>query len=463
MPGQGAAVTHFTKPFSISLGSKPKTLALPKVNEKRPYSAIAADDSEGENDGVEGRSQLVLSFDRSVGGAITLGNTKEATGPLVIEGQKNRDWRDEAQRKRRKILLPEEEQARREGRKTKNIVDDEIEEQKPLYGLVVQQRVNSDKENGDTTMQEASRDSPPKDAAGRPKTEDEEAIDALLGKEKKSTLVIENPDAPDTRFAPRLTEEDAFRFDVASRPDPASLEDYEKVPVEEFGAALMRGMGWKPGDAIGKRKGAVAKPRNVERRPALLGIGAKEVPEGLEELGAWGKGSKQTKKIDRGYNPLVLRNPKTGEVLAEGELKLRQDQNKFVAEDWRDRRDRNLATDSERKSDRRYGHRDRDQGREGSRHGASRRNTSRSQDRSDRREEYPERHRHRDRERDNDHDHRRERKSRGSKNGHDDRRHRRSDHRDDSGDQNRRHGDDNRNRRGNREDDKHRKRDKDNY
>jgi hypothetical protein len=32
----------------------------------------------------------------------------------------------------------------------------------------------------------------------------------------------------------------------------STLEDYEDVPVEEFGAALLRGMGWKDGQGIGR-------------------------------------------------------------------------------------------------------------------------------------------------------------------------------------------------------------------
>ena len=43
---------------------------------------------------------------------------------------------------------------------------------------------------------------------------------------------------------------EAFQKNLEELPDEATLEDYEKVPVEEFGAALLRGMGWN-GDAKG--------------------------------------------------------------------------------------------------------------------------------------------------------------------------------------------------------------------
>lgn len=43
---------------------------------------------------------------------------------------------------------------------------------------------------------------------------------------------------------------EAFQKNLDELPDEASLDDYANVPVEEFGAALLRGMGWK-GDAKG--------------------------------------------------------------------------------------------------------------------------------------------------------------------------------------------------------------------
>ncbi|KAF9992591.1 hypothetical protein BGZ65_012047, partial [Modicella reniformis] len=67
-----------------------------------------------------------------------------------------------------------------------------------------------------------------------------------------------------------ITDVDAFQKNLKELPDEASLEDYEKVPVEEFGAALLRGMGWN-----GDLKGSEAIEYN--RRPALLGLGAKPI------------------------------------------------------------------------------------------------------------------------------------------------------------------------------------------
>lgn len=65
-----------------------------------------------------------------------------------------------------------------------------------------------------------------------------------------------------------------YRYDVSLRPEEVSLnlkfasssarcldhlhiikstlEDYERVPIEQFGAALLRGMGWEKGKPVGK-------------------------------------------------------------------------------------------------------------------------------------------------------------------------------------------------------------------
>ncbi|XP_043427441.1 G-patch domain and KOW motifs-containing protein [Prionailurus bengalensis] len=50
--------------------------------------------------------------------------------------------------------------------------------------------------------------------------------------------------------------------------------DYEAVPVEAYGLAMLRGMGWKPGEGIGRTFNQVVKPRVNSLRPKGLGLGA---------------------------------------------------------------------------------------------------------------------------------------------------------------------------------------------
>lgn len=51
-------------------------------------------------------------------------------------------------------------------------------------------------------------------------------------------------------------------------------ESYKKVPVEEFGIAMLRGMGWK-GTAKDAEKQAKREDHDRKSRPLLLGLGAK--------------------------------------------------------------------------------------------------------------------------------------------------------------------------------------------
>lgn len=61
-----------------------------------------------------------------------------------------------------------------------------------------------------------------------------------------------------------------YRLDVSMRPDELDVHSsaYEMVPIEDFGAALLRGMGWK-GSVDKDDKSAEPKPRHK-----LLGLGA---------------------------------------------------------------------------------------------------------------------------------------------------------------------------------------------
>ncbi|XP_074645657.1 G-patch domain and KOW motifs-containing protein-like [Tubulanus polymorphus] len=63
------------------------------------------------------------------------------------------------------------------------------------------------------------------------------------------------------------------KLDVSLRPDEPEEADYEAIPIEHFGVAMLRGMGWKDGEGIGKNKKVIA-PVNAVLRPKGLGLGA---------------------------------------------------------------------------------------------------------------------------------------------------------------------------------------------
>ena len=74
----------------------------------------------------------------------------------------------------------------------------------------------------------------------------------------------------------------------------ASDANYEEVPIESFGKAMLRGMGWQEGKGIGKN-GEVVNPVNAVLRPKGMGLGAdRSVVEQLKAQKS-GKSGKQEK------------------------------------------------------------------------------------------------------------------------------------------------------------------------
>ena len=78
-------------------------------------------------------------------------------------------------------------------------------------------------------------------------------------------------------------------FDVSLRPIEPTAADYDTVPVEEFGLALLKGMGWKPGMAVGAKTKEMYIPTDPQIRPKGLGLGAdtsikKQMPKVSKDL-----------------------------------------------------------------------------------------------------------------------------------------------------------------------------------
>ena len=70
-----------------------------------------------------------------------------------------------------------------------------------------------------------------------------------------------------------------FRIDMESRPELSDAA-YESMPVEEFGKALLRGMGWREGKGVGLSNRSNVEPIQYIPRPERLGLGA--APKALE-------------------------------------------------------------------------------------------------------------------------------------------------------------------------------------
>ncbi|GAA5899689.1 hypothetical protein JCM5296_001401 [Sporobolomyces johnsonii] len=273
-------------------------------------------------------------------------------GPLVIPALPNKDWRKAAEElragrpargaaahaKKREIYLPETSGGMRMSTTSATpsttstgtstpVTDgaDRINAQEVVGGLDLPGRLK----RGETedaiervrqeveVVEVATPPAPAPPPEERPgETEEQRALRELLSggegatEQRPSVEVIYS--GQDERNAP-IEEADAFKRDVESRPDMASLEDYARVPVGEFGLAMLRGMGWAPGQAASRSGRGAIEAHVPSSRPALLGIGAKPMAEAMGEggkgkdaKGARGKGGERKSRRDEmRFVPLV--------------------------------------------------------------------------------------------------------------------------------------------------------------
>jgi hypothetical protein len=352
-----------SKAISFGFGkqkpSTPTKLAgLPsrKPAAKQGASRTALRHDSDNEDEEEPRHESVTGFSSS--GAI-LSQPAQDLKELVIKNAGNGDWRTRG----RKNLLPAEVQAQQ---RTGNVVVVERDEVSTTSGL--QFADANSKDGALATNGEAESNSEHIEAKTPPTklTADEEALQALLddgtGKPNSNAIITQQGNI---RLSGRDETED-FKDDVASRPDSSTLEEYAAMPVEEFGMAMLRGMGQKR-RANGEVINLVSTPdeeksRKLRKQEGFLGIGAKAVPGSGVELGAWGKADMRKNAKGEGFfTPLMRENKATGERISEEELQKRVKEAKSgrVEEDWRKRRDRNLEN-----SGRDTG-RDRDRNRDG--------------------------------------------------------------------------------------------------
>ncbi|XP_006625509.1 G-patch domain and KOW motifs-containing protein isoform X2 [Lepisosteus oculatus] len=68
--------------------------------------------------------------------------------------------------------------------------------------------------------------------------------------------------------------EDGDKIQVDLRPESSTEADYDNVPVEAYGMAMLKGMGWKQGQGIGRTFKQDVKPIEHQLRPKGLGLGA---------------------------------------------------------------------------------------------------------------------------------------------------------------------------------------------
>ena len=228
-------------------------------------------------------------------------NASQRSERKVIAPLKNGDWREIARKRRARANMYIPPGAHAEAGTNARVGSSETINSGPsLVGLHKRKRTQVD------AMQDVPTEIENPLAREDVVTEDERAMRALIadaeggdGTEGVTADII--PMANSSRPAP--TEDDAFREDVEDLPNEATLQDYERMPVSQFGAALLRGMGWKPGEPASRNKNrGIVEPWLPSARPALLGIGAKE-----REIFDDGSGRSRStpSRPDKKYKPLV--------------------------------------------------------------------------------------------------------------------------------------------------------------
>lgn len=294
---------------------------------KRSYSELDSSDDDDEqiNDelvtgfdkfGVQ-RCVYTTSFPRS-GSQLTsalLSNScrknenkkKQPQGPLVIPALKDRDWRELARKRKginRYVPASAKAQTGADGSVGGLGTKDTINSGPQFSGIQIKEKrlkVETDEHKMQVTDEQLVKEEEEEE------TEDQQAMRAVLagtnGQVHDGPIVdVIIPQGP-------ISETEAYRQDVQEFPDEATLDDYARVPVSQFGAALLRGMGWKEGSTTTAKGKKNIEPWLPTARPALLGIGAKE-QEVLDDGSGKGKG-KGGVKVKR-YVPLVKKEREDG-------------------------------------------------------------------------------------------------------------------------------------------------------
>ncbi|TBU25907.1 DExH-box splicing factor binding site-domain-containing protein, partial [Dichomitus squalens] len=371
-----------------------------------PTRTYSERDSSDEDSGVE--DELVTAFDEF--GAKRLHEKPKPQGPLVIPALQNRDWREFA-RKRKQLYVPPSAAATTgaDGSVGGLGTRDSINSGPQLSGLQARKRVKVE-ESEDEPMSDAIAPETPQSVQDvkAEETEDQKALRAILA--SASSGDDAGVDGPHIDVIPVVTEDDAYKQDVEELPEPATLEDYERVPVSQFGAALLRGMGWKEGQAASRKNKGLVEPWLPQARPALLGIGAKE----KEVFDDGSKGKRGAKaRPERRYVPVIKkeRAPEGGSGSGESSSRRRSpspgrngsrrspspDRRKD-RDGRRDDRDRERYRESVRSRDRRRDD-DYDRRRDDDHDSSSRRDRDRHKDRSPPKERYDSSSRRRDKDR----------------------------------------------------------------
>jgi hypothetical protein len=216
---------------------------------------------------------------------------EKVDGPMVIPALPNKDWRNST--RRTPSYRPEERRRDVE----EDIKPDRIgdEPQKSGLSFVVKKERVEDTDgvevkreqeesvtidgNAQTTSTTQTITVKAEPTETKPMTLEEQALQAILtgdhsvesASDRAQRELIIRSEAD--RLVQPISETDALQRDLNALPEVSTGDDYRNIPVEAFGMAMLRGMGYNPND---DKNTKIHLPKS---RPGQLGLGATPMSE----------------------------------------------------------------------------------------------------------------------------------------------------------------------------------------
>jgi hypothetical protein len=216
---------------------------------------------------------------------------EKVDGPMVIPALPNKDWRNST--RRTPSYRPEERRRDVE----EDIKPDRIgdEPQKSGLSFVVKKERVEDTDgvevkreqeesvtidgNTQTTTSTQTMTIKSEPTETKPMTLEEQALQAILtgdhsvesASDRAQRELIIRSEAD--RVVQPISETDALQRDLNALPEVSTGDDYRNIPVEAFGMAMLRGMGYNPND---DKNTKIHLPKS---RPGQLGLGATPMSE----------------------------------------------------------------------------------------------------------------------------------------------------------------------------------------
>jgi hypothetical protein len=220
---------------------------------------------------------------------------EKVEGPLVIPALPNRDWRQSANR-RTPSYRPEERRRNEEEDDKPDRMGDEPQQSglsvvvkkekvEDMGGVEVKREqedsvtINGNAQTTTSTSTTTVKTEPVDTSDVKPMTLEEQALQAILAGDHSTEseadraqreLVIHSQA---DRVIQPMSETDALQQALHDLPDESTGDDYRNIPVEAFGMAMLRGMGWNPND---EKNTPIHQPKS---RPGQLGLGATPMSE----------------------------------------------------------------------------------------------------------------------------------------------------------------------------------------